>query len=480
MRVLCTERDCWVTVISMSSAAGVPPGTTSPAATSYALFGVFRAGQRWQSFRTWSLWLLPRSARRYVLAVDALAMLAIVAAFVTARWRLADLGVYATFVIFGCISVEGSRRLGSPQSRRDRAYKDLLTAWTLPVALLLPPVYAALVYLPIIGYAQCRVARLAPVKRIFNTAAVVLAGYLAAWAHQLAAGHPVPFTTAGLVGSPRATASTLLAAVVFATVSAGLVAGVLHRVAPGVTRRQALGSRDDMIIDAADLCIGLLVAVIWTASGLFVAVALLPVLLLQRTLLHGELLAASRTDVKTGLANPGHWRDVAEREVARAARGGQPLAVLLVDIDHFKRVNDTVGHLAGDQALVAVAEALRASVRPRDLVGRFGGEEFAVVLPEIPAEAAERTAQRMREQVEALRCAAAERHGPVAVTVSIGLAMIGPDTADLTSLLTAADEALYTAKANGRNRVIRAADPIGRSSSANPAAPKPIPGLATA
>lgn len=475
-----TESVRWVTVFPMSNTADLTPGTRSPAAISFAVSGESRENQRWQSFRTWSLWSLPPSARRYVLAVDALAMLAIAAALVMAQWRPADLGVFATFVIFGCISVEGSRRLGSPESRRNRAYKDLLTAWTLPVALVLPPVYAVLVYLPINCYAQRRVTRLAPVKRIFNTAAVILAGYSAAWAHQMIAGRPTPFDTAGLVGSPRATASTLLAALVFATVSAGLVAGVLRRVSPALTRRQALGSRDDMIIDAADLCIGLLVAVIWTASGFFVAVALLPVLLLQRTLLHGELLQASRTDVKTGLANPGHWRDVADREVARAIRGGQPLAVLLVDIDHFKRVNDTVGHLAGDQALAAVAEALRASVRPRDLVGRFGGEEFAVLLPEIPAEAAERTAGRMREQVEALRCPVAEHHEPVAVTVSIGLAMVGPDTADLTSLLADADAALYAAKAGGRNRVVRSAGLIDQSSPAGSAAPAPSPGLSPA
>lgn len=409
--------------------------------------------------------------------MEALASLVIAVALLTSPWRLHDLGVFATFVVLGCLSVEGSRRLGSPESRRNRAYKDLLTAWTLPVALLLPPVYATLVYLPIMAYAQCRVTRLAPLKRIFNTAAVVLAGFLAAWAHQLVAGHPAPYDAAGLVGSARSTAATLFAAVVFATVSAGLVAGVLQRVSPGVTRRQALGSRDDLIIDAADLCIGLLVAVIWTASPAFVAVAVLPVLLLQRTLLHGELLQASRTDVKTGLANPGHWRDVAEREVARAVRGGQPLAVLLVDIDHFKRVNDTVGHLAGDQALAAVAEALRESVRPRDLVGRFGGEEFAVLLPEVPAEPAERTAERMREQVEKLRCPVAERRAPVAVTVSIGLAQLGPAAADLTTLLAAADAALYQAKADGRNRVIRATKlPVSPTS---PAAQPPVPIRAT-
>ncbi|MEP6464580.1 MAG: GGDEF domain-containing protein [Frankiaceae bacterium] len=407
------------------------------------------------ALRGWALWSLPRRARRYVLLVDAMALLALLAALHSAPCRLPDLGVFAAFVLCGLVSVEGSRHLGSPQSRRDRAYKDLLTAWTLPVALLLPPVYATLVYLPIIGYAQVRVAQQPPVKRSFNIATVMLAGFLASSAHELMMGEAPPYSTTELVGTPHAMLAAVAAAIVFAMVSAGLVAGVLYRITPGAGRRRALGSRDDMVIDAADLCLGLLVAVIWTASPAFVGIALLPVLLLQRTLLHGELLQASRTDAKTGLANPAHWRDVAEREVARALRGGQSLAVLLVDLDHFKVVNDTVGHLAGDTVLAAVAQALREAVRPRDLVGRFGGEEFAVLLTEVDAEAAERTAERMREQVQRLRCPVGERRPPVTVTVSVGISLLDADTADLTGLLDASDAALYRAKASGRNRVFR-------------------------
>ena len=449
----------------MSGIRSVPPRLTTTASAAAARG--FRKGMRTAEIKGWALWSLPRPARRYVLLVQLLAVLAIGLAILGAPWRLSDLGVFAAFVLCGCISVEGSRHLGSPESRRDRAYKDLTAAWTLPVALLLPPFYSAVVYVPIIALAQVRVTRLAPVKRIFNIAALSVAGTLASLVHQVLAGQAAPYNTAGLVGSPRAIGAMLAAALVMATVSAVLVAGVVHRVAPGATRRQALGTRDDMVIDAADLYLGLLVAVVWTTSAAFVAIALLPVLLLQRTLLHGELLQASRTDAKTGLANPRHWREVAEREIARAVRGGQPLAVLLVDIDHFKRVNDTVGHLAGDQALAAVAEALRETVRPRDLVGRFGGEEFAVLLPEVPVEPAVRTAERMREQVEKLRCPVGERRAPVAVTVSIGLAMLGPDTADLSSLLDASDAALYRAKESGRNRVIRVAD------SPNPRLPAP-------
>src|SRR5664279_6587981 len=103
---------------------------------------------------------LPPRAARYVLAVDALAAVTLVVAVCSASLRWRDVAVFAAFVFCGCVSVEGSRQLGSPASRRDRAYKDLLSAWTLPVVLLLPPVYAVLVYLPINAFAQSRVTRL--------------------------------------------------------------------------------------------------------------------------------------------------------------------------------------------------------------------------------------------------------------------------------------------------------------------------------
>jgi len=434
------------------------PPSSSPSTASVLSTGASGAMPTGSSSRTSRqlrlLPALPRRAARYVLAIDAVAvlMLGVAAWSAPLRWR--DIAVFTAFVLCGCVSVEGSRHLGSPASRRDRAYKDLLSAWTLPVVLLLPPVYAVLVYLPINALAQCRVTRLPPVKRVFNTAVVAIAGYMAAMAHRLISGEPAGPSTVKLAGSPRAIGATLIAAGVFATVSACLVAGVLHRIGPAMTRRQAFGSRDTLVIDVADLCVGVLVAVIWTVSPALVVLAVPPVLLLQRTLLHGELLQASRTDTKTGLANPAYWRDVAEREVTRALRTGRPLAVLLLDIDHFKAVNDTCGHLAGDLMLAEVARVLQHNVRPQDVVGRFGGEEFAVLLPNMPTEAAAGIAGRLRESVAQLSCPLAPSDSPLTVTVSVGVATLGPGRADLTGLLAASDAALYRAKGAGRNQVV--------------------------
>ncbi|WP_170162337.1 sensor domain-containing diguanylate cyclase [Caldimonas tepidiphila] len=167
------------------------------------------------------------------------------------------------------------------------------------------------------------------------------------------------------------------------------------------------------------------------------------------------LRALAETDALTGLANRRRFLEEAERQFALARRHQRPLAVLVLDCDHFKRVNDARGHEVGDQVLVAVARALSRSVRKKDLVGRLGGEEFAVLLPETELDGAVRVAQHVRAAVVA-------HPGPVTVTVSVGVAVLRRDMEDLATLLRAADAALYAAKQNGRDRVEVAHAPPSR------------------
>src|SRR5579875_4193568 len=134
----------------------------------------------------------------------------------------------------------------------------------------------------------------------------------------------------------------------------------------------------------------------WTLSPLLLFVALPPVIVVQRSLVHQQLKTAARTDAKTGLLNAAAWQREAAAEISRALRAGEPLALLLADIDHFKRVNDTHGHLAGDEVLRHLATELRQQVRDSDLVGRFGGEEFVILLPNASPEEACRIAERLR------------------------------------------------------------------------------------
>jgi len=201
----------------------------------------------------------------------------------------------------------------------------------------------------------------------------------------------------------------------------------------------------------------------WRRTAILVSVAtgVLCVGILWLTLLLGRelrrrqeaeqgLATLAATDSLTGLANRRRLDQVLRQEWARAQRNRKPLAVLMVDVDHFKAFNQRHGHAGGDHALREVAKTIEASIRrPADLAARYGGEEFQVVLPETDLAGARLLAERIRTSVEALAPFADDVHS---VTVSIGIGLSAPQH-DLSSVLGAADEALYRAKAKGRNRV---------------------------
>lgn len=166
---------------------------------------------------------------------------------------------------------------------------------------------------------------------------------------------------------------------------------------------------------------------------------------LRRVLLYRNLQDLARIDPLTGV----HRRWYGERRLEELVEGGEVLAVAMVDIDHFKQVNDSFGHAAGDAVLAAVGKALNAGVRGNDLLCRYGGEEFLVIWPDASPAGAHLAAERLRAAVAALADL------PTTVTVSIGIACVHQDEAAL-ELVARADRALYHAKANGRNRVVSA------------------------
>jgi diguanylate cyclase (GGDEF)-like protein/PAS domain S-box-containing protein len=171
--------------------------------------------------------------------------------------------------------------------------------------------------------------------------------------------------------------------------------------------------------------------------------------------LEQSLRMLSATDGLTQVANRRLFDETLEREWQRALRDATPLALIMADIDHFKRYNDHYGHVVGDECLKQVAAAMRACVhRGGDLVARYGGEEFAVILPATDARHATEVAEKIRAAVVALDIAHANSSAGTVVSVSLGVACITPDHAeDGVSLLQAADRALYIAKDRGRNRV---------------------------
>jgi diguanylate cyclase (GGDEF)-like protein len=240
-------------------------------------------------------------------------------------------------------------------------------------------------------------------------------------------------------------------------VNFGLVAGAVMMSDPLQPTRQVLGNSSDQVVVAASLGLGVALAAMLAWQPWLIAILMITVIALHRALLLPHFQQAARTDSKTGLLTVGFWHEVAGREIERARRLAEPLGVLMLDLDHFKSFNDRMGHLVGDQLLRAVADELRAATRPYDLVGRFGGEEFVILLPGVGTTQIEPVADRIRLRISRL-CVLV--HGPHdrpvtvgGISVSIGAAVCPDDGNDLDRLLLAADGALMAAKAAGRDRV---------------------------
>jgi ATP-binding cassette ChvD family protein len=411
---------------------------------------------RWRWPWRWPLFANSVPAICYMLAV--LTGYCVLAGFELASTplRRPDLVLFAALMACGAVCVEATRRLGQPAG----VSRDLLSAWWLPVALLLPPAYAlaAPAFLGVLFY--LRVRRGPVYRRALSTAALGLAGSCASvlfrWLAPVApqAGPAGWLTYPGpreWFARPQQAGVAVCCAVVFAVLNTCLIALAAWLAESDGKLADMMWDRERMLLDLTETCVGVLVTIACALSALLLCVALPPVLLLQRSLLHQQLKAAARTDAKTGLLNAATWQREADQEIARALRREEPVAVLLTDIDHFKKVNDTHGHLIGDDVLRGLAAELRQQVRETDLVGRFGGEEFAILLPDTTVEEACRIAERLRRGAGLIQVLAEQT--AVGVTISVGVSALGQHGHDLFELLATADLALYRAKNTGRDRV---------------------------
>ncbi|SOB74666.1 diguanylate cyclase (GGDEF) domain-containing protein [Marinobacter sp. LV10R510-11A] len=165
-----------------------------------------------------------------------------------------------------------------------------------------------------------------------------------------------------------------------------------------------------------------------------------------------QLAKLSMTDLLTGLLNRGTWENLVDAEFERFRRYGQATSLVMFDIDFFKKVNDTHGHLAGDEVIKHTAETARSNLRQSDSIGRYGGEEFGVVLPETDAEGARIICERIRDAIE--KSVVQTSVAPVRYTVSVGIAQLTDRPKNHMKWMQQADEALYAAKKNGRNCVV--------------------------
>ncbi|MFG2090467.1 MULTISPECIES: GGDEF domain-containing protein [unclassified Spirillospora] len=362
-------------------------------------------------------------------------------------FRVGDAATFAALLACGAVCIEASRRLGMPAG----VARDLLSAWWLPVALLLPPVYSLLMPIPLQALLQFRVRRTLIYRRALVSAAFGIAGACASMVFHLVVPEPLEGAPQWVVEAYPGIPAAVGCAALFTVVNTAIVAVAAHAANPESRWRDVLWTRESLLLDVVELCVGTIVAITSALSLGLLLLALPPVMLLQRSLMHQQLQAAARTDAKTGLLNAAAWQREADTELSRAQRTHDAVALLLIDIDHFKRVNDTHGHLMGDQVLVGVASTLCHQLRDYDVVGRFGGEEFVVLLPGADTVEACRVAERLRGRVRRLAVPAEE--GTVTVTVSVGVALFRTHGQDLLELLASADLALYRAKSSGRDRV---------------------------
>jgi diguanylate cyclase (GGDEF)-like protein len=420
-----------------------------------------RVQARVPAVRAWPVWQNPRWLVVFIVAVVAVHALAVGVTARAASLPARDLLVLVFLLLCIAATVELTKRAGENAG----LIRDVYAVWELPIALLLPPVYALLV--PVFRFAlvQWRIRRVPLHRRVFSASAVGLSYCSASLAF-----HGLTDTRFGSAVSPGTHASAWILAVAAAALLQWAVNIALLLVAvkgsdPGVSVREMVLAPERVRNDVAELCVAVLVTFGIAATPLTIVFALPFVTLLQRSLRHAQLLNASRVDSKTGLLNAGTWEREAASEVARAVRTRTPLALMLIDLDHFKAVNDVHGHLAGDKALRAISRTFKIFLRDYDLAGRFGGEEFALLLPQTGEADAHRIAERMRVHIADMPIAAGDdpEAESIRVTVSIGVAALGTTWdrttgSQLTDLLAAADTALYRAKSGGRDRVCMITD----------------------
>jgi diguanylate cyclase (GGDEF)-like protein len=414
-----------------------------------------------RAVRHWALWTLTVPAFAVVVLVDLAAIGYGVQTFTELpSWR--GLDVVFALTVSALISVEGARRVESRRRRGGALHKDLAPAWMIAAAVVLHPALAILVAVLLRIWWRIRAGKCIPYRWAFSTAVHVLA---------VGAAHAAFLGVTDVIGSDGLglVVSMVAAAMAYVATDTVLCGLAISLIIPGSSWREAFGGMDDLCTDATAATLGCLLAAACLVSPWLAFVAIPIKLTAQRALLLTQLESEVQTDPKTSLTRVDWWRRQTEEMLGAARNESEPMAVLLIDIDHFKQVNDRHGHLVGDEALRAVATILRSAIRAKDVIGRFGGEEFVIALPDTGLDDATVTADRLRNAVAAsplaAMCAGVLDDPDLDpdtfhLTVSIGVAVYPGDGTTLDDLLLRADRAMYAAKSAGRDRVRLAADAL--------------------
>lgn len=396
-----------------------------------------------QGARAWPYWRIPLRLRVYVALVVVAWLALVVVLGVRDVPRISQVAVVGMFLASSVLVTEASK--GFLKGIATNFRLDLNGVWKLPILFLLPPFFSVFAAPFFVFYWEWSLHRRTYRHRqLFTTATIAIGdGISSLLFHHMVAGSSSVLLWAG---------SALVTALLTRVFNLAFMGVVLWMTHPESLR--ALLDREALAYLAVETCTGLVVALLAREQLVLIALAIPPVILLHRGLLHDQLRQMSRTDTKTAVLNAGAWEQDAAMELARAKRADEPTSVLICDIDHFKRVNDRYGHLNGDMALKAVAQRLQALLRQGDILGRFGGEEFVILLSGIGLVNAKSIAERLRRNVanDPIQLDNASIH----LTVSLGVSTSEASHHSLPEMLAAADEALYVAKRRGRDRVITA------------------------
>jgi diguanylate cyclase (GGDEF)-like protein/putative nucleotidyltransferase with HDIG domain len=385
---------------------------------------------------------LSRQAKVYLAVVGVVTIFA-------AAVPLSHLSVHTegwpTFIVLAsCAAVA---QLFVVRTPRDQSYHTTIV-FLIPAALLLPPELVALVGI-VQHIPEWLKVRYPWYIQSFNICNHTLNG-LAAW------GAVDLIRDIGLDRQLTMALCGLAASIIFVTTNHVLLATMLHFARGHTMRETGLFSVDSLATDLVLALLGVAFASLWRWNPYLLPTAVAPLLLIHRSLTVPALQEEARVDPKTGLFNARHFAAELREELSRAGRFERPMSIIMVDLDLLRDINNAYGHLAGDAVLSGIAEIFRKQLRHYDVPARFGGEEFAILLPETGPEQAMEIAERIRRAVADERFHVETSSEPIRATISLGVAAYPKDGADSNELIHQADLAVYRAKLQGRNRVLSA------------------------